>query len=82
MSQGIIPVAYPVGVAPEIITDNKNGFLARNQKEAKVYIENILKMDEEKRKKPLPVEEALGKVCVRFGCLEFDILNEPSDMVV
>ena len=50
MSQGIIPVAYPVGVAPEIITDNKNGFLARNQKEAKVYIENILKMDEEKCK--------------------------------
>ena len=41
-----------------------------------------MKMDEDKRKKSLPVEEALGRMCVKFGCLEFDILNEPSDMVV
>lgn len=34
MSQGLIPITYSVGVAPEIIINGKNGFLVRNQKEA------------------------------------------------
>lgn len=34
MSQGLVPVAYPVGVAPEIIVNGENGFLVRSQREA------------------------------------------------
>jgi len=34
MSQGLIPVTYSVGVAPEIIINGNNGFIVRNQKEA------------------------------------------------
>ncbi len=51
MSQGLIPVSYEVGVALEIITNNKNGFLVKEQKEAKLYIEKILKMNGDKWKK-------------------------------
>jgi len=24
--------------------------------------------------------KAFSNLCIRFGCVEFDILNEPSDM--
>lgn len=34
MSQGLIPVTYPVGVAPEIIRNGENGFLVSSQAEA------------------------------------------------
>jgi len=33
MSQGIIPVAYPVGVVPEIIQNGENGFIVHTHKE-------------------------------------------------
>lgn len=42
MSQGLIPVSYPVGVAPEIIVNGKNGFIVHNQTEAVKRIEEIL----------------------------------------
>jgi glycosyltransferase involved in cell wall biosynthesis len=32
MSQGLIPITTPVGVAPEIIQDGKNGYLVRDEK--------------------------------------------------
>jgi glycosyltransferase involved in cell wall biosynthesis len=34
MSQGLVPVAYSVGVVPEIIRNGENGFIVENQKEA------------------------------------------------
>ncbi len=34
MSQGLIPITYSVGVAPEIIKNGYNGFIVRNQREA------------------------------------------------
>src|SRR3989344_8357751 len=34
MSQGLIPVIYPVGVAPEIIRNGENGFIVSSQAEA------------------------------------------------
>ncbi len=43
MSQGLVPVIYPVGVAPEIIRNGENGFLVNSQKEAIERIEEILK---------------------------------------
>lgn len=42
MSQGLIPVAFPVGVAPEIIINGKNGYLVNSTKEARVRIKEIL----------------------------------------
>ncbi|MDD3292692.1 MAG: glycosyltransferase family 4 protein [Candidatus Pacebacteria bacterium] len=41
MSQGLIPVTYPVGVAPEIIRDGANGYLVNSQKEAITRIESL-----------------------------------------
>jgi len=42
MSQGLIPVCYDVGVVPEIIKNGYNGFIVKNQKEAKERIRFIL----------------------------------------
>jgi len=50
MSQGLVPVSYPVGVAPEIISDGKNGFIVHSQKEAKEKIALLL-ADTELRKR-------------------------------
>lgn len=45
MSQGLVPIAFPVGVAPEIIRDGENGFLVSNEKEAAVRIHELLADD-------------------------------------
>lgn len=42
MSQGLIPISYHVGVAPEIIQNGQNGFLVSSQAEAIEKIELIL----------------------------------------
>jgi glycosyltransferase involved in cell wall biosynthesis len=49
MSQGLIPVTYPVGIAPEIVQNGKNGFLVDSQKEGKSAIEYILHLTKEER---------------------------------
>lgn len=46
MSQGLIPIAFPVGVAPEVIVNGKNGFLVSSPQEAKRRIDEILKSDQ------------------------------------
>lgn len=45
MSQGLIPIAFPVGVAPEIIINGENGFLVNDIKEAHERIKEILSND-------------------------------------
>ncbi len=42
MSQGLVPVTYPVGVAPEIIRDGANGYIVNSQKEAITRIEALV----------------------------------------
>ncbi len=42
MSQGLIPIVYEVGIAPEIIRNGENGYLVSSQKEAFDRIEEIL----------------------------------------
>jgi glycosyltransferase involved in cell wall biosynthesis len=42
MSQGLVPIVYPVGVAPEIIRNGENGFLVNSQKEAIERVEMLL----------------------------------------
>ena len=42
MACGLIPVIYPVGVAPEIIKNNQNGFIVNSQEEAVAVIKRLL----------------------------------------
>jgi len=42
MTQGLIPVAYPVGVASEVIINGENGFIVNNQEEARAAVEKII----------------------------------------
>jgi len=53
MSQGLIPITYPVGVAPEIIMNGKNGFIVKNQKEAIEKAKKIMSNKAKSRKMSL-----------------------------
>jgi glycosyltransferase involved in cell wall biosynthesis len=48
MSQGLVPVAFPVGVAPEVIKDGVNGFLVSSTAEAIARARELL--DDEPRR--------------------------------
>ncbi len=50
MSQGLVPIVYPIGVAPEIIRNGENGFLVNSQKEA-IEIAGQLLNDKKLREK-------------------------------
>lgn len=43
MSQGLIPIVFKVGVAPEVIRDGENGFLVETVREAKQRVEQLSK---------------------------------------
>jgi glycosyltransferase involved in cell wall biosynthesis len=53
MSQGLIPITYPVGVAQEIIINGKNGFIVKNQKEAIEKAKKIMSNKAKSRKMSL-----------------------------
>ncbi len=42
MSQGLVPIVYPVGVAPEVIKNGENGFLISSQAEAVEKTQQLL----------------------------------------
>ncbi|MFA5250614.1 MAG: glycosyltransferase family 4 protein [Parachlamydiales bacterium] len=64
MSQGLIPVAYPVGIAPEIIKNGVNGFLIRSQEEGKKMIDRLLRLSASKRRSlALAAAAAAGLFC-------------------
>ena len=42
MSQGLVPIVFPVDVAPEIIRNGENGFLVESQVEAIEKTEQLL----------------------------------------
>ena len=46
MSQGLVPVTFPVGVAPEIIRNGENGFIVQSVEEAIERIDYLLKNKE------------------------------------
>ncbi|OGC88327.1 hypothetical protein A2419_00505 [Candidatus Adlerbacteria bacterium RIFOXYC1_FULL_48_26] len=50
MSQGLVPIAYPVGVVPEVIKDGENGYIVFSQEEAIARTKELL-ADEQKRLK-------------------------------
>ena len=49
MSQGLIPIIFKVGVAPEVIRDGENGFLVESVKEAKQRVTQLAKDPEMRR---------------------------------
>jgi glycosyltransferase involved in cell wall biosynthesis len=42
MSQGLVPVSFPVGVAPEIIKNEENGFIVNSMEEAETAVARLL----------------------------------------
>jgi glycosyltransferase involved in cell wall biosynthesis len=48
MSQGLVPIAYPVGVVPEVIRNGENGYIVETLEEARARAEELL-ADEPKR---------------------------------
>lgn len=42
MSQGLVPISFPVGVAPEIIRNGENGFIVSTEKEAETRAQQLL----------------------------------------
>ena len=46
MSCGLIPITYPVGVAPEIIRNGRNGFIVRSQTEAVRCVKKLIANNE------------------------------------
>ncbi len=50
MSQGLVPIVYSVGVAPEIIRNGENGFIVSSQEEAIEKVRSLL-ADDKLRKK-------------------------------
>jgi len=62
MSQGIVPISYPVGVAPEIIMNGENGFLVSSNEEARERAKELLS-DPDKR---IAMAEAARKTSAQF----------------
>ncbi|MBU2613308.1 glycosyltransferase family 4 protein [Patescibacteria group bacterium] len=50
MSRGLIPVVYPVGIAPEIIVNGQNGFLVKNQDEARASVRFLMHQSPQERR--------------------------------
>lgn len=46
MSQGLVPITFPVGVAPEIIKDGENGFIVNSTEEAITRAKELLRNEE------------------------------------
>ncbi len=62
MSQGLVPISFPVGVAPEIIRNGENGFLISDTKEAIARAHELL----EQPQKRLAMATAAQKTAERF----------------
>jgi len=62
MSQGLAPISYPVGVAPEIIVDGENGFLVSSNEEARERAKELLSNPD----KRLAMAEAARKTSTKF----------------
>lgn len=50
MSQGLIPISYSIGIAPEIIKNGQNGFIVKSVKSAEKIIKNLTKKPAELRR--------------------------------
>lgn len=58
MSQGLVPVSYPVGVAPEVIRNGENGFLVSSREEAQARVGELLENTEARLKMAAAARES------------------------
>jgi len=63
MSQGLVPISFPVGVAPEVINDGINGFLVETEEEAEERARDLLSNN----KKRLAMAERAQKTASQFN---------------
>ncbi|MCX6793367.1 MAG: glycosyltransferase family 4 protein [Candidatus Falkowbacteria bacterium] len=80
MSRGMVPLSYPVGVAPEIIINGQNGFLVKNQREVISYTKLLLENNALRKKMSLAAYETAqqftaDKMIEQFIDLYKKILN-------
>lgn len=81
MSQGLVPVAYPVGVAPEIIRNGENGFIVTSQKEAEERIKLLLADSVLRKKCALEAEKtsklfSSSEITIKLIKLYKDVVKE------
>ena len=62
MSQGLVPISFPVGVAPEIIRDGENGYIVTSVEEAKEKAAELIS----NTKQRLAMAEAAQKSARQF----------------
>ena len=62
MSQGLIPISFSIGVAPEIIQNGQNGYIVSTEKEAEIYARELLNNNE----KRLSMANAAKKTAEKF----------------
>ncbi|MFA5777899.1 MAG: glycosyltransferase family 4 protein [Candidatus Paceibacterota bacterium] len=65
MSQGLVPISFSVGVAPEIIKNGENGFIVFSEKEAEMRAKELLG-DEVKR---LKMANAAKQTAIQFNSI-------------
>ena len=63
MSQGLVPVSFPVGVAPEIIVNGENGFIVSTVKEAKERTRELLSDDKKRLSMAVKAQQTAKKFC-------------------
>jgi glycosyltransferase involved in cell wall biosynthesis len=61
MSQGLIPVTFAVGIAPEVIKDGQNGFIVSDLDEAEKRVRSILSDAEMRASMSLEAAKAASK---------------------
>jgi glycosyltransferase involved in cell wall biosynthesis len=61
MSQGLVPISFPVGVAPEILENGKNGFLVSTEKEAQERAQELLGNPEKRLAMAAAAKETAGQ---------------------
>ncbi len=63
MSQGLVPIAFPVGVASEVIVNGENGYIISTVKEAEMRAQELLR-DNDKR---IAMARAAKKTAEKFN---------------
>jgi glycosyltransferase involved in cell wall biosynthesis len=61
MSQGLVPISYPVGVAPEVIRNGENGFIVTTQEEALARAKELLEDDTKRLTMAKAAQTSAGK---------------------
>ena len=73
MSQGLVPISFSVGVAPEIIRNGENGFIVSTEKEAEMCAQQLLSDTEMRLRMAVEAKKTAEKFC--SARIANDLLN-------